>query len=92
MRWQPLVYQAGGKIARMLFGATRTRSDAGLLEASVERARLALGCSFSSSAEFEAELIRERRAAGAYGRRRSERNVAFAGVTAAVLLAAFLFG
>ena len=76
----------------MIFSATRPPSDLGLLEANAKRAGLALGCTFSSSAEFEAELIRERRAAGAYDKRRSERHVAWAGLAAAVLLAAFLFG
>ncbi len=42
-------------------------ADFASLEASVERARLALACSFSSSDEFEAAIIRERRAAGRYG-------------------------
>jgi hypothetical protein len=76
----------------MQWGATRTVSDASLLEASVERARLALGCPFSSSDEFEAEVIRERRAAGLYGPTRSQRGAAFAGIAAAFLLFAFLFG
>lgn len=44
----------------------RLRHDLGALEASAERAGRALACSYSSAAEFEAELIRERRAAGAY--------------------------
>lgn len=39
------------------------------LEASAEGARLALACSFSSSQEYEAALIAERRAAGLYGRK-----------------------
>lgn len=67
-------------------------SDFSLLEASVERARMALGCPFSSSDEFEADLIRERRAAGAYGPTPHQRRVAWAGLTAAALLVAFLFG
>jgi hypothetical protein len=37
------------------------------LEMSVESARLALGCPFLSSEEFEAAVIAERREAGAYG-------------------------
>ena len=41
------------------------------LEDNAARARAALGCSYSSSAEYEAELIAERRAAGAYGRPRT---------------------
>jgi hypothetical protein len=70
----------------------RTPSEVSLLEQSVERARLALGCSFSSSDEFEAELIRERRAAGAYGPPPHQRRVVFAGLAAGLLLIAFLFG
>jgi hypothetical protein len=45
----------------------RLRHDLGALEASATRAGLALACSYSSAAEFEAELIQQRRAAGAYG-------------------------
>lgn len=41
------------------------------LERSADHARLALACPFSSSAEYEAELIRERRAAGHYGPQRN---------------------
>ena len=43
-------------------------SEVATLEDSVARAGAALGCSYSSSAEYEAELIAERRAAGSYGR------------------------
>jgi hypothetical protein len=42
--------------------------ELGTLEAAVESARLALACPYATSAEFEAALITERRAAGAYGR------------------------
>ena len=37
------------------------------LEACATRAGFALGCAYSSSDEYEAEVIRSRRAAGAYG-------------------------
>ncbi len=37
------------------------------LETSVEEARLAFACAFSSSEEFEAALIKTRREAGHYG-------------------------
>jgi hypothetical protein len=77
---------------RMQRGITHLASEISLLEASVERARLALGCSFSSSAEYEADLIRERRAAGAYGSSRSRRGIALGGIAAGLLLFAFLFG
>ena len=43
------------------------RPDAGALQAC---AGLALACTYSSSDEYEAELIRVRRSAGAYGPRR----------------------
>jgi hypothetical protein len=36
------------------------------LEACATRAGFALGCAYSSSDEYEAEVIRSRRAAGAY--------------------------
>jgi hypothetical protein len=55
------------------------------LETSAERAGEALACLFSSSAEFEADLIRERRAAGVYGPRRHRRHVLAATATAALL-------
>ena len=42
----------------------RLRHDLGALEASANRAGLALACVYSSAAEFEAEIIRERREAG----------------------------
>ena len=51
---------------------------------------MALACPFSSSAEFDAALIAERRAAGVYGPRRHHKQTltAIAGVAAglAVLL------
>jgi len=57
------------------------------LEAYAERAGLALACAYSSSAEFDAALIAERRAAGVYGPRKHRRQVL---VTAAAILAAVL--
>jgi hypothetical protein len=51
---------------------TRSRSLSGLetdlaaLRASAERAGVALACVFASSDEFEADIIRERRASGAF--------------------------
>jgi len=48
-------------------------TDALTLEACAARAGLALACAFSSSAEFDADLIAARRAAGAYGPRRYRR-------------------
>jgi len=43
------------------------------LEANAARAGLALGCRYSSSDEYEAEIIRARREAGVYGPRRQQR-------------------
>jgi hypothetical protein len=43
-----------------------TRFDTSALEASAVGARLALACAYSGSDEYEAEIIRIRRAAGAY--------------------------
>jgi hypothetical protein len=45
------------------------------LEAYAERAGCALACAFSSSAEFDAALIAERRAAGVYGPRRHRKQM-----------------
>ena len=42
-------------------------ADLSALRLAADRAGTALACLFSSSAEYEAELIRVRRAAGAYG-------------------------
>jgi hypothetical protein len=60
--------------------------DNGLaLELQAASAGCALACRYSSSDEFEAALIRERRAAGIYGPRRHRRRlVTVCGVAAAV--------
>ena len=50
--------------------ALRMDVDLTMLEAYAERAGDALACAYSSSAEFDAALIAERRAAGIYGPRR----------------------
>jgi hypothetical protein len=50
-----------------LSGIAALRDEQVALETCAEGARLALACPFSSSDEFEAAIIRERRAAGAYG-------------------------
>lgn len=64
--------------------------DALTLEARAARAGLALACAFSSSAEFDAALIAERRAAGVYGPRRHRRRilVTTAGIAAGLLILA----
>jgi hypothetical protein len=56
------------------------------LEAYAERAGAALACAYSSSAEFDAALIAERRAAGVYGprRHRKQRLATAAGVAVAL--------
>ena len=60
------------------------RPDAGALQAS---AGLALACAYSSSDEYEAELIQARRSAGAYGPRR-HRPLVLAVAAAVIALAA----
>jgi hypothetical protein len=69
-------------------------SDAAVLalEAYAERAGAALACAYSSSAEFDAALIAERRAAGVYGpkRRRRQLLVTAAGVAAGLAVLIFL--
>jgi hypothetical protein len=60
------------------------------LRAAAERAGLALACLFSSSDEFEAAIIKERRAAGAYGPARHTRNIAVTVLLTIVLAVAFL--
>jgi len=56
------------------------------LEARAQHAGYAWACEYSSSAEFDAALIAERRAAGVYGPKRQRRQMltAGAGVAAAV--------
>ncbi len=57
------------------------------LEAS---AGLALACSYSSSDEYEAEVIRARREAGAYGARPQRQAYAAFALAAAVIAGIFL--
>jgi hypothetical protein len=60
-----------------------SQGDALALEAQAARAGLALACAYSNSAEFDAELIAARRAAGVYGPRRYRRRaVTLAGIAA----------
>lgn len=77
----------------MLFGMValsvdRLRHDLGALEASADRAGLALACIYSSAAEFEAEIIRERREAGAFARPRLAQMRTLTVVVAVACLAA----
>jgi hypothetical protein len=68
------------------------QSDLTALEAYAARAGAALACAYSSSAEFDAALIAERRAAGVYGprRRRKQILVTAAGVAAGLAVVALL--
>jgi hypothetical protein len=72
--------------------SSRPSADALSLEASAASARQAFVCSYSSSAEFEAETIAARRAAGAYGPRVQAQTamMVFAVVASAVLILAAL--
>jgi hypothetical protein len=68
----------------------RLQNGSVALEANVASAGLALACAYSSSDEYEAEVIQTRRKAGAYGSpHRRQAFVAFA-VTAAVVAAVML--
>ena len=78
-----------------MLGRTATaHADAQILalEAYAARAGAAMACVFSSSAEFDAALIAERRAAGVYGPRRyrKQRLATVAGIAAAIALIIFL--
>jgi len=68
-------------------------AEAVALDANAARAGLALGCRYSSSDEYEAEVVQARRAAGAYATSRPRRQalVAFAAAAAAVAVAIVLF-
>jgi len=68
------------------------RAGADTLEAHAERAGVALACVYSNSAEFDAALIAERRAAGIYGPRRHRRQMlaTAAGIVAGLAMVAFL--
>ena len=68
------------------------QGDVLALEARAARAGLALACSYSNSAEYDAALIAARRAAGVYGPRRHRWQMltAAAGIAAGLALLAFL--
>ncbi len=65
-------------------------ADLVALRASAERAGTALACLFSSSDEFEAAVVRVRRAQGAYGPLRRRRNIARVAILTALLVLTFL--
>jgi hypothetical protein len=68
----------------------RVEADLTALRASAERAGMALACLFASSDEYEAALIRERRAAGAFRPRRRWRHYLRLGALTCALALAFL--
>ncbi len=57
------------------FSRAASRPDTASLEQHAERAGAAWACSYSSSEEYDAALIAERRAAGVYGPRRARRQL-----------------
>ena len=68
------------------FSSAASQLDTASLERCAKHAGAAWACSYSSSDEYDAALIAERRAAGVYGPRRQRRQllVTLAGVGAAV--------
>jgi len=68
------------------------RSGIAVLTLEAHAAGAALACAYSSSAEFDAALIAERRAAGIYGpkRHRKRRLATAAGVVAGLAVIIFL--
>ncbi|HEV3395905.1 MAG TPA: hypothetical protein VG100_07185 [Xanthobacteraceae bacterium] len=68
----------------------RVEADLVALRATAERAGIALACLFASSDEYEAHIIRERRASGAFRPRRSLRHRLRLAALIGVLALAFL--
>jgi hypothetical protein len=66
--------------------SSRLGADMLALEGNVERAGRALACAFSSSAEFEAAVIKSKLDAGVYGPKRRRRHVLFAGIATGILI------
>lgn len=62
------------------------------LEAQAQQAGAALACLYSSSDEFDAALIAERRAAGVYGPKRQRRQMLMAAAGVAAGLAVIVLG
>ena len=90
---QRAVYHIGAKIARMMRPRTvaRVEADLAALRAAAERAGMALACLFSTSDEFEAEVIRAQRARGAFRPQRQVRQrLGLAAVIGALALAFLL--
>jgi hypothetical protein len=82
---------SGATLRHMGRPPAQDRSETFVLEADAACARLALACAYSSSDEYEAEIIRSRRAAGAYGARAPHQMYAALAAVAAVLAFAFFF-
>jgi hypothetical protein len=68
----------------------RLSADLLTLQTNAERAGFALACTFASSAEFEAAVIRSRLAAGIYGPKRRRRSIIYAGAAVGALIALVL--
>jgi hypothetical protein len=66
---------------------SRLSADMLALQSHAERAGQALACSFGSSAEFEAAVIRSRLDAGVYGPKWRRRSIAYAGAAIGALIA-----
>jgi hypothetical protein len=67
--------------------ASRLSADLLALQSHAEHAGYALACSFGSSAEFEAAVIRSRLDAGVYGPKRRRRSIAYVGAALGTLIA-----
>jgi hypothetical protein len=70
--------------------SSRPSADTLALRNNAERAGCALACSFGSSDEFEAAVIRSRLDAGVYGPKRRRRSMAYAGAAIGALIALVL--
>ena len=80
-------YHAGMSHSRTI---ANLEADIVALRAAADRAGTALACLFSSSDEFEAEVVRVRREQGAYEPLRRRRSLARIGTLTALLVALFL--
>jgi len=69
---------------------SRLQADLLTLQSTAEHAGSALACSFGSSAELEAALIKSRLAAGVYGPKRRRRSIGYASAGIGVLIALVL--
>ena len=67
----------------------RLQNGSHALEANAASAGLALGCAYSSSDEYEAELIQARRKAGAYGAQHHRQAYVIFALAATAIVAVF---